>query len=78
MALCSILEEQQNRRHELRTIARRVSLQHLIAATNSADLRTDWIRVSDNFGDLFQQPGDIEDFRNAAHNRSMVWPIRST
>ena len=63
MALCDQLEAQQQARRTLQNHLRQATLQTLASATSPHELQTSWKRLADNFGQLFQEPEDVGDFR---------------
>lgn len=65
MALCDKLEQQQQQRRKLQNALRQSTLQTVATATSPHELQTTWIRLSDNFGQLFTEPEDIADLRQA-------------
>lgn len=62
MALCDKLETQQQQRRNLQNNLRLSILQAVAASTSPQELQANWMRLADNFGQLFQAPEDIDDF----------------
>jgi len=65
MALCDKLETQQQARRKLQNNLRQSTLQAVASATSPHELQTTWSRLAANFGQLFSEPGDVEDFQKA-------------
>lgn len=64
MALCDQLEAQQQQRRSLQNKLRQSALQAVASATSPYELQTTWARLADNFGQLFDAPRDVDDFKN--------------
>jgi type I restriction enzyme S subunit len=62
MALCDKLETQQQQRRRLQNNLRQSTLQAVAAATNPQELHSAWNRLTDNFGQLFHAPEDVDEF----------------
>lgn len=63
MALCDQLEAQQQQRRRLQNNLRQSTLQAVAAATSPHELQTTWVRLADNFGQLFDAPEDVAELR---------------
>lgn len=59
MALCDKLEAQQQTRRKIQNNLRQSTLQAVASATNSPELHTNWSRLAENFGQLFDEPEDV-------------------
>lgn len=66
MALCDTLETQQQARRKLQNTLRQSTLQAVANSQSPHELQTTWMRLADNFGQLFDAPGDIADLRKMA------------
>lgn len=64
MALCDKLETQQQHRRLLQNNLRQSTLQAVAAATRPHELQTNWARLAENFGQLFEAPEDVEGFKS--------------
>ena len=64
MALCVHLERQQQDHRRLQNALRQSTLQP-VAAAGPRELRTNWTRLTQNFGRLFREPEDLEDLRKS-------------
>lgn len=64
MALCDTLEAQQQQRRSLQKNLRQSTLQAVAAATSPHELQTSWMRLADNFDQLFDVPADVSDMRS--------------
>lgn len=62
MDLCDKLEAQQQQRRLLQNNLRQSTLQAVAAAANPHELHTAWNRLADNFGPLFHEPEDVDEF----------------
>lgn len=63
MALCDKLEEQQQDRRKLQNSLRLSTLQAVANSQSPHELQTNWTRLTDNFGSLFQAPEDVVAFK---------------
>ena len=63
MALCDKLETQQQQRRNLQNNLRQSTLQAVAASTSPHELQTNWTRLADNFGRLFNAPEDVAEIR---------------
>ncbi|MBX3626352.1 MAG: restriction endonuclease subunit S [Rhizobacter sp.] len=61
MALCDLLEKQQQDRRKLQNAMRQSTLQALASAENPHELHESWQRLQANFGQLVFEPGDVDD-----------------
>ena len=64
MILCGKLEVQQHERRKLQNALRQSILQALANATSSHELKTTWVRLVNNFGQLFHKPEDVGQLRD--------------
>jgi type I restriction enzyme S subunit len=82
MALCDQLEAQQQQRRSLQNKLRQSTLQAVAAASSPHELETTWARLSDNFGQLFDAPEDVNDFianlKNTAVRGLLSFPSQVT
>lgn len=62
MAICNRLEQQQQDRRKLQNALRQSTLQALASAQSPHELRLSWQRMQANFGRLFREPADVDDF----------------
>lgn len=62
MILCDKLEEQQQARRKLQNALRQSILQSVASASNPLKLQSSWARLSENFGQLFSAPEDVDEF----------------
>lgn len=63
MALCDMLEAQQQARRKLQNALRQSTLQAAASATSPHELQTTWTRLAENFGRLFHAPEDVAAFK---------------
>lgn len=63
MALCDKLELQQQQRRSLQNNLRQSTLQAVAASTSPEELQANWMRLADNFGQLFHTPNDLLELR---------------
>lgn len=63
MALCDMLETQQQARRKLQNNLRLSALQAVASATSPHELKNSWQRLSENFGRVFQASEDIGELR---------------
>ncbi len=63
MALCDTLEAQQQARRKLQNNLRQSTLQAVASATSPHELQSTWMRLADNFGQLFHAPEDVAAFK---------------
>lgn len=64
MALCDLLEKQQQDHRKLQNALRQSTLQAVASAQSPHDLETAWTRLSENFGKLFSAPEDVGELRS--------------
>lgn len=62
MELCNHLEKQQQTRRKLQNNLRQSTLQALANATSPHELKASWARLEANFGKLFNEPEDVDQF----------------
>lgn len=62
MVLCDQLEAQQQVRRNLQNALRQSALQALASAQSPHELQESWERLQANFGRLFNEPQDVDDF----------------
>ncbi|CAH1207526.1 Type I restriction-modification system, specificity subunit S [Candidatus Nitrotoga sp. BS] len=63
MALCDTLEAQQQARRKLQNNLRLSTLQAVASATSPHELQFTWLRLAENFGQLFHVPEDVVAFK---------------
>jgi type I restriction enzyme S subunit len=63
MALCDMLETQQQARRKLQNNLRQSILQAVANSQSPHELQTTWTRLADNFGQLFHAPEDVVAFK---------------
>jgi type I restriction enzyme S subunit len=82
MALCSQLEQQQQDRRKLQNALRQATLQALAGAESAHELQASWQRLQANFGGLFRDPEDVQDFKglilDLAVNGRLLQPTSAT
>ena len=64
MALCDKLQAQQQARRKLQNNLRQSTLQAVASATSPHELQTSWVRLADNFSQLFHVPEDVAAFKS--------------
>ena len=63
MALCDMLEAQQQARRKLQNKLRQSTLQVVASASSPHELQTTWTRLADNFGQMFHVAEDVVAFK---------------
>lgn len=63
MALCDKLEAQQQTRRKIQNNLRQSTLQAVATSQSPHELQTNWTRLADHFGLLFDAPGDVVAFK---------------
>jgi type I restriction enzyme S subunit len=71
MALCDKLEAQQQTRRKIQNNLRQSTLQAVASATNSPELHTNWSRLAENFGQLFNAPDDVGMLRDVIFDHAL-------
>ncbi|KQZ77841.1 hypothetical protein ASD55_08280 [Rhodanobacter sp. Root561] len=71
MALCEKLEAQQQARRKLQNNFRQSTLQAVASATSPHELQNTWIRLAENFGQLFHAPEDVKELRDLASHLAL-------
>jgi type I restriction enzyme S subunit len=64
MALCDLLETQQQKKRELQNNLRKATLQAVSSAASPFELKERWLRLQDSFGQLFSAPEDVVELRD--------------
>lgn len=82
MDLCNKLEEQQLQKRQLQNQLRQSAFQAVAIATSPFELKLHWLRLQENFDQLFSAPEDVTDFKglllDLAVNGKMLSPEQYT